>query len=163
MRHRIGVGIGVAIATSVLVIHGGSRGSGGVVTAHARPGFHCTNATIRGTYGIQMQGRAPILPPFPSGIQDVIGVVVRTYDGQGGFTQVDNIKGAVSGIVPDRPGAGTYQIDADCTGTAVFDPGSGLVIEERMVIVDIGKEIRTITSTPPPVMVSTVQKRIDHR
>lgn len=117
----------------------------------------CTDATLRGTYGIQMQGTRPI--PGGTGIEAVIGVVTRTYDGAGNFTQVDNIKGATSGIVPDRPGAGTYRVHADCSGTTRFVPGPGVLIEERFVIVDYGHEIRSITTSPQPAMISTVAKR----
>jgi hypothetical protein len=153
----------IAIATGVLIISGGgSMGPGGSAVAQ-EPGFHCTEATIRGTYGAQMQGTNPVPPAQGGGTQTVIGVVVRTYDGAGTFTQVDNIKGSVTGIVPDRPGSGTYQVNADCSGVTLFQPAPGITLEERMVIVDRGNEIRTIVSSPLAVMVSTVQKRIDHR
>ena len=110
-----------------------------------------------------MQGTNPVPPPLGGGIQTVNGVVIRTYDGAGTFTQVDNIKGSVTGIVPDRPGSGTYQVNADCSGVTLFQPGPGLTIEERMVIVDRANEIRTIVSSPLGVMVSSVQQRIDRR
>jgi hypothetical protein len=106
---------------------------------------------------------APELGAAPSGLQTVIGVIVRTYDGHGGFTQIDYIKGSVPGIVPGRPGSGTYEVNADCTGITLFQPGPGFTLEERIVIVDHGNEIRTIISSPLPVMTSSVQKRIDHR
>ena len=153
----------ITIATGVLLISAsGSMGPGGNAVAQ-EPGFRCTEATIRGTYGGQMQGTSPVPPPQGGGTQSVIGVIVRTYDGAGTFTQVDNIKGSVTGIVPDRPGSGTYQVNADCSGVTLFQPGPGITIEERMVIVDHGKEIRTIVSSPLASMVSSVQKRIDHR
>lgn len=117
----------------------------------------CTDAMLRGTYGIQMHGTRPI--PGGAGIEAVIGVVTRTYDGAGNFTQVDNIKGATSGIVPDRPGSGTYQVHVDCSGTTRFVPGPGVLIEERFVIVDYGHEVRSITTSPQPAMISTVAKR----
>jgi hypothetical protein len=110
-----------------------------------------------------MQGTNPVPPALGGGIQTVIGVVVRTYDGAGTFTQVDNIKGSVTGIVPDRPGSGTYQVNENCTGVTLFQPAPGITIEERLVIVDHGNEIRTIVSSPATTMVSSVQKRIDHR
>jgi hypothetical protein len=50
-----------------------------------------------------------------TGTERVIGVVTRTYDGEGNFKQCDNIKGTSSGIVPDRSSSGAYQVDADCT------------------------------------------------
>ena len=153
----------IAIATGILTISGGgSMGPGHSVMAQGA-GYQCTDATIRGTYGIQMQGTQPVPPPQGGGTQTVIGVVVRTYHGDGTFSQVDNIKGSVTGIVPDRPGSGTYQVNPDCSGVTLFQPGPGITIEERMVIVDRGNEIRSIVSSPLAVMVSTEQKRIDHR
>jgi hypothetical protein len=150
----------IAIATSVLVLSvGGSMGTGGSAVAQ-EPGFRCTEATIRGTYGGQMQGTNPVPG---GGTQTVVGVIIRTYDGAGTFTQIDNIKGSVTGIVPDRPGSGTYQVNADCSGITLFQPGPGITLEERIVIVDHGREIRTIVSSPLPVMTTSVQKRIDHR
>ena len=123
----------------------------------------CSARTIQGTYGIQMQGTRPVPPAAGGGIESAIGVVLRTYDGAGNFTQIDNIKGSVTGFVPDRAGFGTYQVNADCLATTQFQPGPGQLVEERMVIVEAGREIRSITSSPLPVMVSTVQQRIDRR
>jgi len=90
-------------------------------------------------------------------------VIIRTYDGAGTFTQTDNIKGSITGMVPDRSGSGTYQVNPDCSGMTLFQPGPGITLEERMVIVNHGNEIRTIVSSPLQVMATSVQKRIDHR
>jgi hypothetical protein len=152
----------IAIATGILVISGGGSIGPGHSAMAQGVGYQCTDATIRGTYGIQMQGTQPVPPPQGGGTQTLIGVVVRTYHGDGTFSQVDNIKGSVTGIVPDRPGSGTYQVNPDCSGVTLFQPGPGITIEERMVIVDRGNEIRSIVSSPLAVMVSTEQKRIDH-
>ncbi len=153
----------IAIATGVLAISGGGSMGPGDSAKAQELGYQCSDATIRGTYGIQMQGTQPVPPPQGGGTQTLIGVVVRTYHGDGTFSQVDNIKGSVTGIVPDRPGSGTYQVNPDCSGVTFFQPGPGITIEERMVIVDRGNEIRSIVSSPLAVMVSSVQKRIDHR
>ena len=120
----------------------------------------CDAATIRGNYGIQLQGTALL----PSGvIESVIGVVLRHYDGAGNITQVDNVKGSVTGIVPDRFGIGTYVVNADCTGVGTFSPRPGLVIEERIVIVDDGNEIRSMVLSPPERMITGVHRRIHTR
>jgi len=91
-------------------------------------------------------------------------VVLRTYDGNGIFEQLDNIKGSVTGLAPGRAGTGTYQVNADCTGTTSFQPdpinNPNLVIQEIMVIVADGNEIRAIGQTPAPLMVTSVAKRV---
>jgi len=119
--------------------------------------FECGNKLLKGTYGIQMQGTRPV--PAGTALESVIGVVIRTYDGEGNFTQFDNIKGAVSGFTPDRPGAGIYDVNADCSGSTRFEPAPGVVLEERIVVLDYGHEIRSISTTPQPIMVTTVAKR----
>jgi hypothetical protein len=150
----------VAVAAGALIVSVGSWiGSRGSAYAQGAATPGCTDATIRGTYGIQMQGTIP----GPGGSQAAIGVAVRTYDGAGGFTQIDNLKGALTGIVPDRPGAGTYQVNEDCTAVMLLQPGPGVFIEERVVIVDHGNELRSITANPPPIMISAVARRIDRR
>jgi hypothetical protein len=121
----------------------------------------CSEATLRGVYGIQMTGTRPSTPGGP--IESVIGVVIRTYDGRGQFIQRDNVKGAITGWVPDREGFGTYEVSEDCTAVTRFEPGPGVIIEERLVIVDGGDEAMSVVSSPQPVMVSTVQKRMAAR
>jgi hypothetical protein len=118
----------------------------------------CDDRDLRGAYGIQMQGTRPSGPGGP--IESVIGVVVRYYDGNGGITQIDNIKGAISGIVPDRFGSGTYHVDEDCSFVTEFQPAPGIFIREAGVIVDHGNEVRTITSAPLPIMVTSVGKKM---
>jgi hypothetical protein len=120
----------------------------------------CDNLILQGAYGIHLQGTQTL----PGGeTQAVIGVVIRNYDGAGTFTQVDNIKGAVTGMVPDREGTGTYQVNSDCSATTQFEPGPGILIEERMVIVDGGREVHAITASPATTMVTAVHQRIEHR
>lgn len=134
----------------------GSRGA-----PDATRDIQCSNATLRGTYAIQMRGTGPVPPPQGGGTQDLIGVIIRTYDGLGNFTQIDNVKGSVTGWVPDRPGSGTYQVNLDCTAVTYFVPGPGApTIEERVVIADAGKETYSMTATPASLMVTTVGKTI---
>jgi hypothetical protein len=120
----------------------------------------CSAATLQGDYGIQIQGTRPA----PGGLtESVIGVVLRSYDGQGSFTQVDNVKGSITGTVPDRPGFGTYDVNPDCTGIVRLQPGPGVFIEERLVVVADGREIRTAVMVPAGVMVTGVHERIHSR
>jgi hypothetical protein len=121
----------------------------------------CSVATLRGDYGIQIQGTRPSGPGGP--IESVVGVVIRTYDGNGSFEQIDNLHGSISGTVPDRPGFGTYVVNANCTGVAYLQlPGPPFAIEERLVIVDNGLELSSATMNPPPVMVTGVHHKIHH-
>jgi hypothetical protein len=148
----------MALAGASSYASDGPGDSGRTSRSRTRP---CSDATLRGAYGIQMQGTRPSGPP-PAPAETVNGVVLRIYDGEGGFTQFDNVKGSITGIPPaTREGAGTYVVNADCTGETLFDPGNGVVIVERLQIVRGGREVFTIVASPAPVMVSTVQKKVN--
>jgi hypothetical protein len=147
---------------AVAVAMGGVQwvGANGPDDDDRRDGRACSEATIRGDYGIQLQGTGPA----PGGLtESVIGVVLRRYDGRGNIEQVDNVKGSITGIVPNRHGFGTYEVSADCTGTARFQSGPGIVIEERLVIVDNGREIRSMVVSPASRMITGVHQRIRTR
>jgi hypothetical protein len=89
-------------------------------------------------------------------------VIVRHYDGQGNFGQVNNEKGSVSGLGPvDREGFGTYQVNEDCSGAHELQiPGVPVPITDRFVIVDHGREVRHFVVSPAPVMVTGVSQKM---
>ena len=152
----------VTAAVTVAVILGGARmmGADGQANDERGQGKPCSEATLRGDYGIQIQGTRPA----PGGLtESVIGVVLRNYDGRGSFSQVSNVKGSITGTVPDSPGFGTYEVNSDCTGIVRFEAGPGVLLEERLVIVDNGREIRTAVMVPAPVMITGVHQRIHTR
>jgi hypothetical protein len=123
----------------------------------------CSEATLRGAYGIQIQGTRLAPPPAPAGtVESVIGVIVRHYDGRGNFTQVNNEKGSVSGLGPvDREGFGTYQVNEDCSGAhELHIPGVPVPITDRFVIVDHGREVRHFVVSPAPIMVTGVSQKM---
>ncbi len=153
--------VSTVLATAALAGLAGARGFGqseeGVVQEHRqRP---CSEATLRGDYGIQIQG---IRPAGPGVTESVVGVVIRTYDGEGGFTQIANLHGSISGTVHDLEGSGTYEVSPNCTGVAFVTAGP-VTIEDRLVIVDDGREVRTATMSPAPSMVTGVQRKIHVR
>jgi hypothetical protein len=159
-----GASVVLLVSAGLLLLVAGTHGSGAATSNEPGVGFPCTDATIRGTYGIHMQGTGPVPPPLGGGIQNLVGVVTRTYDGMGNFTQIDNIHGSVTGWTPDRPGSGSYQVNPDCTAATQFQPGPGApVIEERIVIVDGGSELYSATTSPLSLMVTTVGKRTSPR
>jgi hypothetical protein len=102
-----------------------------------QPGRRCSNRTLPGDYGAQIIGT--ILGPDLA----VRAVAMSHYDGNGNFTQVDFA--VVQGVPQStgwRPGAGTYTVNPDCTGSAVLYPAPGAdPIAQHFVIVNNGKEI----------------------
>ena len=158
-----GASVALLVSAGLLLLVAGTQRSHAGSNPSQDLGFPCSDGTLRGTYGIQMHGTT-LVPPPVGGSQTVIGVVKRTFDGMGNFTQIDNIHGSVTGWTPDRPGSGTYHVNPDCTGATQFQPAPGApVIEERIVLVDGGSELYSVTVSPLPFMVSTVAKRIAPR
>jgi hypothetical protein len=155
------MGWAATAAATVAVVMGGARVMGADGQDDEGGQWKpCSEATVRGDYGIQIQGTRPA----PGGLtESVVGVVFRTYDGQGNFDQVSNVKGSITGTVPDSQGFGTYEVNPDCTGIIRFQPGPGILIEERLVIVDDGREIRAAVMVPTAVVITSVHQRIHRR
>jgi hypothetical protein len=134
-----------------------------MLAAHDRagePGSLPAVAVSEQMVRLEIQGTQPAGPGGP--IESVIGVIMRDYDGFGQFTQVSNVKGSITPWVPDRVGGGTYDVAADCTAIVHLQRAPGIVVEERLVIVDAGREIRSAAMLPAPGMVTGVARRV-HR
>lgn len=149
-----------ALAALVIGLTGAATATraGGALTPLPRP---CTLTTLRGAYGLQWVGTRPA-PNNPAVIETFTGVAIRTFDGAGGFTQVSNLKGSVSGLAPENiESVGTYEVNEDCSGTASsqFSPGSP-VVAVRFVIVDHGDEVLYSVMTPVPFFNAGVIRKI---
>jgi hypothetical protein len=152
--------LGVIIGGVALI---GTQASGARVESKENPfARECSAATLRGAYGIQIQGTRPVAGAPAGTIEMVIGVIVRHYDGRGGFTQINNEKGSVSGLGPvDREGFGTYQVNEDCSGSHELTvPGVPFPITDRFVIVDHGREVRHFVMNPAPLMITGVSQKM---
>jgi hypothetical protein len=105
-------------------------------------GRGCSESTLRGDYGFAIDGQ--ILAGPKAGL--LRGVAMTHFDGDGGLSQVDftTINGVPVGT-DWRPGTGSYEINADCTGKAqiAFTDGSP-TLKLRLVVFDRGDQVRTV-------------------
>ena len=136
MKHVIGTfGIGVTVA---LLAAAGARAQ-------------CSNASLKGTYGVTTHGdRLGIYdaatPPgihFYSTPVRFDEITVETFDGAGNATQTENIHAGGVNLIgtPDGfvgGGVGTYQVKADCTGVETLTFG-GQQFKMGFVLTDGGK------------------------
>jgi hypothetical protein len=110
-------------------------------TAHAAA---CSNTSLKGTYGQTISGQ---LLPGSGVVLPQNGVAMTTFDGKGTFTQVDFV--VINGS-PTSTGfaseTGTYAINSDCTGTATINYPNGSWIDLELVVVNQGREFRTVVS-----------------
>jgi hypothetical protein len=129
----VATGLAVTLALSV---------PGRVTADNDDRGHGCSASTLRGDYGFSVEGQV-LAGPQPL----LVGAVAMThFDGDGGLSQVDfaTINGVPTGT-DWRPGTGTYEVNADCTGKAQisFTDGSP-TLRLRLVVADRGDQIRTI-------------------
>jgi hypothetical protein len=103
----------------------------------------CTDRTVRGDYGFSIDGT--VLAGTPNAFL-LRGVAMTHFDGRGHLSQVDfTTRNGVPTTQDWRPATGTYAINPDCTGSAEIIPGDGgPSLRLRLVVVDHGREIRTI-------------------
>ena len=103
----------------------------------------CSNRTLRGSYGFNVEGQI-----FPPGAPPIIlrGVAMTEFDGGGNLSQVDH---ATFNGVPRwagwRSAVGTYNVNPDCTGTGQIIPSDGSpALNLHLVVFDHGRQVRTI-------------------
>ena len=131
----------------------------GVLAPAEKEGRGCSLATLKGDYGFAVTGTRPSGPP-PAPLEQMVGVVLRTFDGLGHLTGTENIHGSISGLVPDRQVTGTYSVNEDCSGTMNLTAAGIPPLEMRFVIVNKGKEIQAAVMSPATVMVTANGSKI---
>lgn len=127
----------------------------GSLQASAEDDQSCSNASLKGNYGFQISGSIP-------GVLAIGGVAKVVFDGQGNFTQTDDMQIIVSGQAPvvilERPGSGTYTVNPDCTGSETLNTG-GQVHHSRLVLVNHGKKIFDMGSDPGVVVTGVGERQ----
>jgi hypothetical protein len=113
------------------------------VTADDDRAVRCSNRSLRGAYGFNVDGQI-----FPPGAPPLVlrAVAMTLFDGEGGLTQVDH---ATFNGVPRwqgwRPAVGSYEVNPDCTGTAQIIPSDGSpTLNLHLVVFDRGRQVRTV-------------------
>jgi hypothetical protein len=123
----------------------------------------CSNATLKGDYAFAVLTILAASPPGP-------GVVVGlgTFDGRGGFTQIDfpGNGGTDLGLTAFRTGqTGRYTVNPNCTGFMTIDLGATVgVTENAFVISNGGRAVRAVIASftaPNGALATPLQSRID--
>ena len=111
VRRRRAIQAAVATGLVAMVVATVPRG----LTAQDQHGRTCGNSTLQGDYGFIVSG---VRGAGPGLTESFVGTGLRTYDGHGNFTHVDSSHGQLTGAARDREAFGTYEVNANCTGTA---------------------------------------------
>jgi hypothetical protein len=114
-------------------------------TADRAHGPECSLRTLRGAYGLVGSGVRGLGPAVSESFTTVSMV---TYDGRGSFDAIGTSHGAITGVREGAAVTGTYYVDPDCTGgQTTYIPGLP-PLEDRFVIVENGREVRTVVISP---------------
>lgn len=130
----------------------------------------CGVSTLKGTYVLTISGTRPaprVLPGLagtPGTRESVTGVFLQIFDGKGSFFHATPVvvKGELSGLFPDQPGTGTYEVAVNCTGSfTVSLPQLPAPLENQMVVFANGKRFKAVVVSPQALMISVEGTRID--
>lgn len=148
-----GIRIVLASLLAVTVTAGGTQfgrsSAKSTPITHAQGG--CSNSTLRGRFGFQIRGTVV-------GIGPIGDVALVTFDGDGNFTQTDNV--SVNGFITlSRPGNGTYSVGSDCTGSQTLELPDGKVLHTNFTIAANAREVLDVV-TDPNLVIDGVGKAV---
>ena len=136
-------GTTVALAMTGLLIAGGTLlvGPRAAAQSHAERQNECSNRTLRGSYAFAIDGTI-IAGPNRLLLR---ALAMTEFDGSGNLTQVDfsTIDGVPTGT-DWRPAVGSYEVDANCTGTMQIIPSDGPTLNLKLVVADHGRTVHNV-------------------
>jgi hypothetical protein len=110
----------------------------------------CTDLGVKHTYSLEATG-------IRIGIGQIAAVGQLALNGAGSLKGTLSIS-ANGSIASSLPVTGTYQINANCTGTATFTPQGQSAINIGIVIVNAGKELMFLETDSNTVVAGTLQQ-----
>ena len=102
---------------------------------YRRDSYTCSNATIKGTYGLKATGFQGTEAPFTP----VTAVRTSIFDGNGNFEGSGYV--SIGGNPQPFTARGTYEVNSDCTVTITGDLSISQPNPQFGVIVDGGRKI----------------------
>ena len=135
----------VLLSLSVALL--GTLGLGiepGAAAQGAAAGGVCSARTLHGDYGLVGSGVRGL---GPGASESFATISMVTYDGLGTFTANGVSHGQVTGV-RGGPVTGTYYVNQDCTGGQTTNIPGVPPLEDRFVVVDNGREVRTVVVSP---------------
>lgn len=138
---KLNVSLFLALAVSATLVFVVTSSKHRVTTVHAQG--VCSVATLTGNYGLSWQG----FDILRAGTRSVpwAGVGVESFDGMGNVT-VSFTQALDGKITTGSTGAGTYTVNADCTGAESFTSGDAAGETLNVVIVGAGTEALAVTT-----------------
>jgi hypothetical protein len=149
----------VITSTGFLATHGVSS-QGFAVKQASRT---CTNAGVKGGFGLQATGvfvaGAPVTGPIA-----FIGELTLSVNASGDGVISGHVAGGVDGTIftfAEEPVSGTYSVNSDCSGTATITPKGRSEMHFSLVVADCGKEMLAIETDADTVVSGTLVRHND--
>ena len=111
----------------------------------------CTNATINGAYGYALEG-------WLAPLEAVADAGQFTADGAGHFSGATLT--SYGGTITPRNISGTYQTNADCSGTSTFTDTQGNVAHFRFTVTPDGQQIGFVETDTGTTISGTAQYQV---
>lgn len=152
-RHALAFGIASVLAAMAPARLCADDGDG-------KEGRRCSNATLRGDYGLHATGIRPVAGA-PGQSETHATLALRTYDGNGRVNSLSVAShGLLTGVRQGLEITGTYEVQANCTGTVkLYIPGRPNPIEASFVIVDNGRQIKEVPTSPGDIGIALLERQ----
>jgi hypothetical protein len=135
----------------------------GIAPKAKAQGVGCSNYTLRGTFAFTSTGFTTAASPAGAGMVAEVGT--QTFDGTGGTTGAAMLSG--NGAIYQLTIAGTYTVNADCTGTftlmVTFPASSGIgtvPVDVFFVITGSGDEFQAMETDTGDVITRIYQRML---
>jgi hypothetical protein len=109
----------------------------------------CNNGTVQGIWGFSYGGLAGGLP--------VSGAGHTLADGSGNSIGGDTI--SVNGLIVRRTYQGTYNVNADCTGTTNYTDSLGNVFHQDFVVMNNANSVAVVQTDTGVTLAYTAQRQ----
>jgi hypothetical protein len=151
---------GVVTSTGGLKLVDGKTGATteGYEVAQGSP--TCTNAGIKGSFGLEAAGTFVKGAPF-TGPVDLIGELLFSVNDAGDGVITGEVAGSENGTIlsfADEPVTGSYSVDAGCVGNASITPKGKSTLNFTFVVVNGGKELLAIETDADTIVTGTLQR-----
>jgi hypothetical protein len=120
----------------------------------------CTLASLKGKYGLDGQGFAPLpIPNPPPGLFPEVDIGIFTADGKGNL--VGSVTISLNGVIFHNTITGSYIVNVDCTATVTIVDNLNETFHHEGVIFDGGRVFRFIVTDQGQVIARVARSLSD--
>lgn len=159
---KLVIALVTALVSAAFTLGFASMGTSATAPEYSQEGYRsdsytCSNATIKGAYGLLSEGFQGTEAPFTP----VTAVRTSVFDGNGNFEGSGYF--IVGGNIQQVKATGTYEVNSDCTVTITGDLNNDIPNKQFGVIVNGGRKILGLLIVPglPGRNASAVYERVE--